>query len=101
MTTEHEKTQANETGQPTAIELQTTPETTAEQQEAGVSSEMPAGQAREQLVQEVKQRLLTCAEEGGCLDALAARFEEIARRLGVPADKLIDEVFSLLMTERD
>ncbi len=68
--------------------LEVTPETSAE--------------ARHKLAKgAVKHGFFTCTMENEFIDALATRFEEMARRLAVPADELIGEVFSLLMPKKD
>ena len=76
---------------------ETTPETTPGQLKAETSSI----EEKEPLVKEVKEKLLTCAEEGDCLNALVARFEEMAKRLDVPTNRLIEEVFSLLTRKNE
>ena len=78
-------------------QLETTPETTPGQLKAETSSV----EEKEPLVKEVKEKLLTCAEEGDCLNALVARFEAMAKRLDVPTDRLIEEAFSLLTRKNE
>jgi len=72
------------------------PETTPETAPGQLKAETPSVEEKEPLVKEMKEKLLTCAEEGDCLNALVARFEEMAKRLDVPTNRLIEEVFSFL-----
>ena len=53
----------------------------------------------ETLVEEAKVRILACLEDDDCRDSLRAGVEETAARLGVPAEKLMDEVSALLTRE--
>lgn len=69
----------------------TTPEPTPEIPQAGVSSD----EAKEQLAQEVK----ACVIEGKNCRGLGDKFDEVARKLGVPVDELIDGVFELAKAE--
>ena len=55
---------------------------------------------KEKLAVEVKTKLLACAEEDGCIDALLGRFEQIASKLGIPTERLIEQVFGLLKGEK-
>ena len=107
---EQEKTteQTPEVEQPVSEPEQLTvePEPSAEpisdEPGAEVLSEAPAEtlveevSPRQKLAEEVKAKLLACAEETDCLDTILARFDEMATRLGIPTVKLIDEVFALL-----
>ena len=77
------------------------PETTPETTPGQLKAETPSVEEKESLIKELKDKLLTCAEEGDCLNALVARFEEMAKRLDVPTDRLIEEVFSLLTRKNE
>ena len=79
----------------TALEAEQTPEPISELPGGEVSSEDEAI-AKEKLAEEVKQRLLSCAEDKRCLDTISARLEEMAKRLSVPFDTLLEEVFGLI-----
>ena len=48
------------------------------------------------LAEEVKARLVACSEDSSCIDTLSTTFGEMAARLGIPTDRLIDEVFNLM-----
>ena len=100
---EEEKTQATEQ-EVTSEPEQPTPEPISDEPRAEVSSEAPQKaetpveeiSPRQKSADEVKAKLLACAEETDCLDTILARFDEMATRLGIPTVKLIDEVFALL-----
>lgn len=83
----------------TAPEAEQTPEPTTETPVGEVSSEAEAedeATVKEKLAEEVRQRLLSCAEDAKCLDTISARFEEMSKRLHVPFDALLEEVFGLI-----
>ena len=113
MTTEQEKSQqeaVQESEQP-IVEPEATSELTSELPGAEISPELTEPTAevaqveekldtKERLGVEVKTKLLACAEEDGCIDALLGRFEQVASKLGIPTEKLIEQVFSLLKGEK-
>ncbi len=94
----------------TAPEAEQTPESITETPVGEISPELTEEVApeveeklsdtKEKLAVEVKTKLLACAEEDGCIDALLGRFEQIASKLGIPTEKLIDQVFGLLKGEK-
>jgi len=92
----------------TAPEAEQTPEPKTDTPVAEISPEPTAEVAeveekldtKERLGVEVKTKLLACAEEDGCIDALLGRFEQVASKLGIPTEKLIEQVFSLLKGEK-
>ena len=95
-----EKAQVTEAEQPVSEAEQPTPEPTPEIPVGEVSSEAekPVDEAttKEQLGVEVRQRLLYCAEDADCIGTITARFEEMAKRLVVPFNTLLEEVFGLI-----
>lgn len=77
-------------------------ETTLEAEQPEVISEVetPAEEIPVNLTEEVRAKLLACASEKDCIGALLGRFEQVASKLGIPTEKLIDQVFGLLQGEK-
>lgn len=110
-----EEQKVEEKAEVATIEPEATPEPTTEIPGAEISPELTEPTAevapelegkpsevetKEKLAAEVKAKLLACAEENDCIDALLGRFEQVASKLGIPTDKLIDQVFALLKGEK-